>query len=342
MRRLPVYLLLDCSESMIGDGVNAVQQGVETMMRALRTDPHALETVWLSCISFDREARLLFPLTELTDAQPPKLTVRPGTALGAALNLCADRIEAEVRRTSVVQKGDWRPLIVLLTDGQATDDWSSALQRLGQKVTPRPANIYAIGCGEDVDISELRELTDIVLHLPEMTEDKIKKLFVWLTASVTESSLGVQEASEGKGINLTKLPESLVKVDHNVSARSGPQRQVFLFARCSKGREPYLMRYRYEDEFGIYLAVAAHKMDAETTARESFTLPPISSDQLDGAPPCPYCGSQGAGSCGSCGMVFCSDPNGFGDIVCPGCQHTLKRRSPNEKQGSFQVRQSLS
>ena len=84
MRRLPVYLLVDCSESMIGEGLKAVQTGVETMLRTLRTDPHALETVWVSCIAFDSQARLLFPLTELTDVQPPKLSVRPGTAIGAA------------------------------------------------------------------------------------------------------------------------------------------------------------------------------------------------------------------------------------------------------------------
>ena len=93
MRRLPVYLLLDCSESMIGEGLSALQTGLNSLLRSLRSDPHALETVWLSCITFDHEARLIFPLTELTDVQPPTLRVRPGTALGAALNLCADRIQ---------------------------------------------------------------------------------------------------------------------------------------------------------------------------------------------------------------------------------------------------------
>ncbi|MEO6753925.1 MAG: VWA domain-containing protein [Chthoniobacteraceae bacterium] len=344
MRRLPVYLLLDCSESMIGDGLNAVQAGVETMFRALRTDPHALETVWLSCITFDREARLLFPLTELTDVQTPKLRVRPGTAIGAALNLCADRIQSEVQRTTTEQKGDWRPLIILLTDGQPTDDWTSALKRLGSNVKPRPANIYAIGCGQDVDTASLRQLTDIVLHLPEMTEERIKKLFVWLTASVTEGSRGIHEPNDGAGINLDKLPETIVKVDQNYQHQcSDTPRQVFLFGQCSKQRKPYLMRYRFEEQFGVYLPVASHVMEMEGGGgRESFALPKISSEQLDGCPPCPYCHAPGAGACGTCGTIFCSDPQGFEDVVCPGCQTTLKRRGPNEQQGSFQVRQSLS
>jgi len=344
MRRLPVYLLLDCSESMVGDGINAVQAGVETMFRALRSDPHALETVWLSCITFDREARLLFPLTELTDAQTPKLRVRPGTALGAALDLCADRIQIEVKRTTNEQKGDWRPLIILLTDGQPTDDWTPALKRFGLNVKPRPANIYAIGCGQDVDIDGLRQLTDIVLHLPEMTEERIRKLFVWLTASVTEGSRGIHETNEGRGINLDKLPETIVKVDQNYLHQSSDSpRQIFLFSVCSKRRQPYLMRYRFDKHFGIYVPVASHVMELEGDAgRDSFDLPKISSEQLDGCSPCPYCHAPGAGSCGNCGTIFCSNPEEFEDVVCPGCQTALKRRGPNEQKVSFRVRQSLS
>ena len=341
MRRLPVYLLVDCSESMIGEGLKAVQTGVETMLRTLRADPHALETVWVSCIAFDSQARLLFPLTELTDVQPPKLSVRPGTAIGAALNLCADRIQKEVKRTTPDQKGDWRPLIILITDGQPTDDWSSALKRLGQKVKPRPANIYAIGCGDDVDTESLRELTDIVLHMPDMTEDKLKKLFVWLTASVTEGSLGVHEANEGSGINLDKLPDTIVKVDQTYRHEvSDTPRQVFLFGRCSKTQNPYLMRYRLETETGIYLPVASHTMDAESmTERGTFSVPSISSERLDGCPPCPHCRAPGAGSCGNCGTVFCTDLKRAGDVTCPGCKTVLKLQRSGE---SFQVRQSLS
>ncbi|RYD78141.1 MAG: VWA domain-containing protein, partial [Verrucomicrobiaceae bacterium] len=264
MRRLPVYLLLDCSESMIGEGLQGMQQGMETMLRTLRSDPHALETVWLSCITFDREARLVFPLTELTEVQPPTLQVRPGTALGAALNLCADRIQKEVRKTTPQHKGDWRPLIILLTDGQPTDDWSSALLRLGQAVKPRPANIYAIGCGEDVDVSGLRELTDIIFHMREMTEERFRKLFVWLTASVTEGSRGLNEEKDGPGISLEKLPPEVIKVDHSyLEEWDGQQRQVLLFARCAKGKKPYLMRYRWDDDYQEYHPVAVYAIELE-------------------------------------------------------------------------------
>jgi len=344
MRRLPVYLILDCSESMIGEGVNSVQAGVDLMFRALRSDPHALETVWVSCITFDSQARLLFPLTELTEVLTPKLKVKPGTALGAALNFCADRIQQEVRRSTPMQKGDWRPLVILLTDGQPTDDWRPALKRLGSGVKPRPANIYAIGCGQEVDPAGLRELTDIVLHLPDMTEEKVRRLFVWLTASVTEGSRGVYE-TPGQVVNYDKLPDDVVKVDATYPHQlSDKPRQVFLFGHCSRSRKPYLMRFKLGDGGEIYEPVSAHAMEKEEPGmkRQDFKLPTISSELLNGTPPCPHCQNPLASSCGNCGTIFCSHPNNHEDVICPGCGGKLKWRPPSETAESFEVRQSLS
>ena len=39
MRRLPVYLLLDCSESMAGPAIEAVEQGVQALVGELRSNP---------------------------------------------------------------------------------------------------------------------------------------------------------------------------------------------------------------------------------------------------------------------------------------------------------------
>lgn len=44
-RRLPIYLLLDCSESLAGGPLEAVAQGVASLLADLRGDPMALETV---------------------------------------------------------------------------------------------------------------------------------------------------------------------------------------------------------------------------------------------------------------------------------------------------------
>ena len=86
MRRLPVYILLDCSESMVCDAINSVQTGLETLLGSLRSDPHALETAWVSIITFSEVAEQIVPLKEITEIQTPKLVPRPGTALGKAFS----------------------------------------------------------------------------------------------------------------------------------------------------------------------------------------------------------------------------------------------------------------
>lgn len=59
MRRLPIYFLLDVSESMVGDSIEHVQDGMATIIKELKTDPFALETVWISIIAFAQKLKLL-------------------------------------------------------------------------------------------------------------------------------------------------------------------------------------------------------------------------------------------------------------------------------------------
>ena len=47
MRRLPVFFVIDCSESMVGKPLEAVQEGIDLIIKSLRTDPYALETVYV-------------------------------------------------------------------------------------------------------------------------------------------------------------------------------------------------------------------------------------------------------------------------------------------------------
>ncbi len=95
MRRLPVYLVLDCCAGMAGEPIEAIRQGMNTLLGELRSDPQALETVSLSVITFDSSARQVVPLTELS--------------LGAALTLLQDCIEKEVRKSTTEQKGAGGP-----------------------------------------------------------------------------------------------------------------------------------------------------------------------------------------------------------------------------------------
>ena len=130
MRRLPVYILIDTSGSMHGEPIEAVRNGLQVLISSLRQDPYALETAYISVITFSSSAKQLIPLTELMSFQIPEVNASGTTALGGALNLLVDSINKEVKTGSAEQKGDWKPVVFLLTDGAPTDDVDKGIQQL--------------------------------------------------------------------------------------------------------------------------------------------------------------------------------------------------------------------
>ncbi len=74
MRRLPVFLLLDTSGFMTGELIEQLKNGVQMLVSALRQDPYALETAYLSVITFDSIARETVPLTKLAAFQVPEIS----------------------------------------------------------------------------------------------------------------------------------------------------------------------------------------------------------------------------------------------------------------------------
>jgi uncharacterized protein YegL len=208
MRRLPVYLLLDISGSMQGEPIEAVKVGISTLLTELRGDPQALETAFLSVITFNSVARQVIPLTEIMLFREPMLQAGGATALGAALSLLADCIKAEVRRSTDTQKGDWKPLVFILTDGAPTDDWKAGIDILNQSST---ANIIACAAGANADPTVLKAITPNVVMMNNCSSGDLSRFFAWVSTSVKVSSKSL-DSKPGAGIELPPPPQGFVIV----------------------------------------------------------------------------------------------------------------------------------
>lgn len=207
-RRLPVYLVLDCSGSMAGEPIEAVKQGIKALLSELKSDPQALETAYISVIAFDSVARQVSPLTELMLFKEPQLEATGVTSLGAALNLLSQCINNEVRQSTETQRGDWRPLVFLLTDGVPTDEWEDAAATLKQA---KVANIIACAAGANADTEVLKNITDNVLIMNTLSTGDMAQFFAWVSGSIKASSKGI-DAKPGADIQLPPPPQGFVIV----------------------------------------------------------------------------------------------------------------------------------
>ncbi len=206
LRRLPVYLLLDCSSSMTGQPIEQVRQGLRALLDDLSTEPMAIETVYLSVITFNSTAQQVIPLTELMQFKEPQIQASGATALGAALLLLTDCLEKEVRKNTINQKGDWKPLVFLMTDGMPTDAWEVAADTLKQQ---KIANLIAFAAGPGAEVNNLKRITDIVLKSDELSPGALKAFFQWMSQSILRTGKSVQIMATESPVNLPPPPPQI-------------------------------------------------------------------------------------------------------------------------------------
>ena len=203
-RRLPIYLLIDTSGSMDGAPINAVNQGLQVFQAALRSDPRALVTAYLSLLTFDSSAKQLVPLTDVGSFTAPPLRASGTTAFGEGLKLLDECIKREVVSNSTEgHKGDWKPMIFIFTDGQPTDAWEAAADSLKSRGV---GNIIACAAGDGADEQMLKRLTATVIKLIDTNEQQISAFFKWVTQSVKTASASVGTAGAQQGFQLPPPP----------------------------------------------------------------------------------------------------------------------------------------
>ncbi|MBK1716414.1 TerY-C metal binding domain-containing protein [Thiocystis violacea] len=345
MRRLPVFFVLDCSESMAGDNLKKMEDGLQAVVRALRGDPHALETVHLSVIAFAGIARTIVPLLEIASFYPPKLPLGGGTSLGAALDTLMGELDRSVVRTTAERKGDWKPIVYLFTDGHPTDDPGPAIERWNARYASR-ANLIAVGIGQGADFSRLKRLTEQVILFEETREGDFRTFVNWVSASLVAQSRSLGEGLYNQARPL--LDKRVLTLVKEPPPTPVDEACVTLVGRCQKTRKPYLIKYDrelqdvatndFQFQVSLYRLSGCHALDEDYFAwsdpRASDRK--VNTTELIGAPACPHCGNATAFAKCGCGQLLCI--NGPGKATCPWCETTVVfAPSPSADDTGFEV-----
>ena len=328
MRRLPIYFLIDVSESMVGDPIRQVQDGMATIVRELRTDPYALETVFISIIAFAGKTKKLSPLTELYNFYPPQLPIGGGTSLGVALDFLMHDLDVSVQKTTLENKGDWKPIIFLFTDGNPTDEYEKTFERWNRKYR-RGVNLIIISLGDNANMNILGKITETVLALKNTDAESFKNFFKWVTASIKTSSISVSETNSDE-LQLAPIKDdNLVKIDlEKYLPAKIDDNFVVILAKCQTTQQKYLIKYKKQlTDFDIlpdskvlsYRLTGTFPLDGSYSelSEGQQAIDKINTSSLYGFPTCPCCGNQFGFSTCSCGGIHCSNEDKI--QTCPWC-----------------------
>lgn len=329
MRRLPIYFLIDVSESMVGEQIDQVQEGISTIIKELRTDPYALETVYISILVFAGKAQKITPLIELVSFYPPKIPIGGGTSLGNAITFLMNELNSSIVKTTMEQKGDWKPIIFLFTDGNPTDYYQPAFEKWNKDFRSK-TNLVVISLGDNTDTSIFGQITENLLRLNHTDAESFKKFFKWVTASIKTSSVSVSDANDD-GLHLAPITNGyLSKIDlQKEIGQKVDENFAVILAKCQKTKKAYLIKYQKRlapsglKEFNYntleYKLVGAFPIENTyfELSDNSQQKNTINTSELVGFPNCPCCGNQyGFSHCG-CGNIMCTGDEQVSK--CPWC-----------------------
>ncbi len=200
--RAPLVLVLDCSGSMQDDNkIALLNDGLKTLATELKNDPIAARCGRVLVISFggDNDIELMGDWTDAMDFEPPELRAGGMTPMGAAMRCALDEIESQKSQMRSAGVSYKRPIVMLLSDGEPTDEWQQVAADCKAAESAHRVNIMAIGIGDEANRDILGAFSNKgALNLKGL---RFKELFIWLSRSIQ----AVSRAATGGTVQLNPV-----------------------------------------------------------------------------------------------------------------------------------------
>jgi uncharacterized protein YegL len=191
--RLPVCLCLDVSSSMHGRKIEELKKGVRYFFEAIKGDEIARYSVELAIVVFQTDATVILDFANIDRQRIPSLTANGLTAMGKGINLSLDILEQRKKEYSEKGVDYYQPWIVLMTDGNPTDDTSSVIRRVNQLTSNKKLTVFPVAIGERANIQILKKVSTLetgrgTAVLKVTSAEYFKEFFEWLSQSVAIAS----------------------------------------------------------------------------------------------------------------------------------------------------------
>jgi len=214
---LPVVLLLDVSGSMGGEKIRNLNDAVRDMLEVFGDTENSETEIWVAIITFGDQVKLHQKLVSAGQIQWQDLSAGGSTPLGVALQMAKAMIEDK----DIVPSRAYRPTVVLVSDGQPTDDWENPLKGFISDGRSGKCDRMAMAIGAQADetvLGKFIEGTPNGLFYSENAK-QMRDFFKFVTMSVT-----IRTKSQTPNV----IPEAKV-IDvkpTTIEARSGKPKSV--------------------------------------------------------------------------------------------------------------------
>lgn len=212
-RPLHFFWIVDCSGSMGVDGKieslnNAIKDALPAMRKVADDNPNIEMFVRTVVFSNGAQWHDSEP-TPVHEFEWHDVTASGVTDLGAAFRLVAEELAVE----RLGSRG-YPPVLVLISDGQPTDDYRSPLAELMAQQWGKRAVRLAIAIGQDADHGPLEEFINNVEFpvLQANTPDALVDYIKWVSSEVSRSvsapsSKAVSEKETTSNVELPPPPD---------------------------------------------------------------------------------------------------------------------------------------
>lgn len=198
--RCPYIVLVDSSASMEGEPINELYNGLKIFKQELLNNELAAKRVELAVISFNSNASVLTDgFVNPMEFNPMPIKTDGATRMCDAIKLAVSIAEARKEQYKEAGIGYYRPWIVLITDGNPTDEYGNCLEYDSKEFLEvanmvktgnddKSFSFFAIGVGEYVDMEALTRICPANRPPKKLAGLKFYELFKWLSNSAKSRS----------------------------------------------------------------------------------------------------------------------------------------------------------
>jgi uncharacterized protein YegL len=197
-RPLHFIFIADCSTSMAGEKIaslnQAIREALPHMREVARSNPNARVLVRAVRFSSGAQWHVSQP-TDVEAFQWTDLDVDGCTDMGQALRMVADAM-----KTPPMPERALPPVLVLVSDGQPTDDFNAGLKALMDQPWGKKAVRISVGIGHDADGDVLQrfighaELQPLVAH----NVDQLVRYIRWASTAVVQAASAPPSQTSGQ------------------------------------------------------------------------------------------------------------------------------------------------